>query len=234
MSNRKGTEFVIDAFIKGKLYEKARLIIHTQVDVSKTLGIDTSLFSKYNIEYIHTSVPAPGLYHKGDVYIYPTKLDGLGLTIYEALSCGMPVITTDNAPMNEIVDNEIGKLIPVEKFVSRADGYYWPLSIVNIDELIKGMCYYIENADRILEFSHAARGYAEKNLNWNERKHLINEVFESVSVNSQDKADVSAEIKRIRKKKRLFLGKAFLDLLPANLQQLVYSRYNIGKKKGVR
>ncbi|NMC63834.1 MAG: glycosyltransferase family 4 protein [SAR324 cluster bacterium] len=234
MSNRKGTEFVIESFIKGKLYKEAKLIIHTQVDISKTPGIDISLFSSYNIEYIHASVPAPGLYHKGNVYVYPTKLDGLGLTIYEALSCGMPVITTDNAPMNEIVNNDIGKLIPVEKFVSRTDGYYWPLSIVNTNELIKGMRYYIENADRMYEFGYAARDYATKELNWNDRRDMINEVFGSIAACPRDITDISAELKRIRRKRRLVFGKACLDLLPVNLQHLVYSRYNPGKKKDVR
>ena len=51
------------------------------------------------------TLPAPGLYHLGDVYVYPSRLDGVGLTVGEALACGLPVITTENGPMDEFVED---------------------------------------------------------------------------------------------------------------------------------
>lgn len=143
MSNRKGTSFVIDAFIKGEIYKDARLIIHTQINFEKKFGYNVSELKKYNIEIIEKTVSAPGLYYLGDVYVYPTMLDGLGLTMYEALASGLPVITTNHPPMNEVINNNVGYLVDVEYFRCRSDGYYWPLSIVNIDSLISGMKYFI-------------------------------------------------------------------------------------------
>lgn len=43
------------------------------------------------------------LYEEGDVLLYPTKFEGLGLEILEAMACGLPVITTDASPMNEFI-----------------------------------------------------------------------------------------------------------------------------------
>ena len=125
MSLRKGTDILIKAFIEGDLYKESDLIIHTQLNLLKSLGYNKNELAKYNIKIIEKTVTAPGLYHLGDVYVYPTTLDGLGLTIYEALSVGLPVITTNNGPMNEIIeDRKNGYLVEVEKYCSRSDGYY--------------------------------------------------------------------------------------------------------------
>ena len=35
-----------------------------------------------------------GLFSTGDVYVYPTIKEGVGLTITEAMCTGMPVVTT--------------------------------------------------------------------------------------------------------------------------------------------
>lgn len=42
-----------------------------------------------------------GLYDDCDVLIAPSRWEGLGLQLYEAQACGMPVLTTDADPMRE-------------------------------------------------------------------------------------------------------------------------------------
>ncbi len=41
------------------------------------------------------------IYDKGDVLITPSRWEGLGLQLYEAQACGMPVLATDGEPMAE-------------------------------------------------------------------------------------------------------------------------------------
>ena len=36
-----------------------------------------------------------GLFNLGDVYIYPTHMEGVGLTITESMATGLPVVTTN-------------------------------------------------------------------------------------------------------------------------------------------
>ena len=40
------------------------------------------------------------LYQEGDVFLFPHKFNGLSLPIQEALSCGMPILSTDFYPHN--------------------------------------------------------------------------------------------------------------------------------------
>jgi glycosyltransferase involved in cell wall biosynthesis len=43
------------------------------------------------------------LYRTGDVCIQPSKMEGIGFMVLEPVACGIPVITTNHAPMNEYV-----------------------------------------------------------------------------------------------------------------------------------
>lgn len=45
------------------------------------------------------------LYASGDVYVAPTRWEGYGLHILEAMACGLPVLTTSGDPMAEYVRN---------------------------------------------------------------------------------------------------------------------------------
>jgi glycosyltransferase involved in cell wall biosynthesis len=41
------------------------------------------------------------LYREGEVFVQASKAEGNGLSILEAMACGLPVLTTDYPPMNE-------------------------------------------------------------------------------------------------------------------------------------
>ena len=169
---RKGTDILINAAYElAKVNDAFECIIHTQTDL---LDFFPDLSEKINfliqkniVNIINKTVPAPSLYHMGDVYVYPSRLDGLGLTIAEALSCGLPVLVTDEAPMNEFVEeNECSKVIKVTKRYCRSDGYYWPLAIASINDLSEKMLNYIDDYSNIQSHQLSAREFAVKKLNW--------------------------------------------------------------------
>lgn len=186
MSPRKGTDILLDSYIDGRLYQKSKLIIHTQIPIEKVCGYGVQELNDYGIEIIHKTVTAPGLYHMGDVYVYPTKLDGLGLTMYEALASGMPVITTNSGPMNEIIDDEVGTLVEVEYYYCRKDAYYWPMSVCNKSSLIQAMEGYIDNPRHLIKQSEAARQKAVCLYDWTKRVEELNNIFVNSQVRSLD------------------------------------------------
>ena len=112
---RKGTDILVRAF--QQVTGNAQLIIHSQVGLDRYASVASLIHNDPRIEFIEATVGAPGLYHLGDVYVYPSRLEGIGLTIAEALACGLPVITTDCAPMNEFVQKDFnGKLVSIERY----------------------------------------------------------------------------------------------------------------------
>jgi glycosyltransferase involved in cell wall biosynthesis len=166
---RKGTDLLLEAF-EG-LDGPDRLVIHAQDGLAGRLPDHRDrigrLVDQGRLELHERPVHAPGLYHLGDVYVYPTRLEGIGLTIVEALSSGLPALVPDCPPMNEFVAGDAGRLVAVERYLPRADGYYWPQCRVDVGELRRQMDWYRTNAGRIGELKRAARAHAERELDWN-------------------------------------------------------------------
>lgn len=100
--DRKNIKVVLD--VQQRL--KFPLLIRTQVPLNIT---------GENIEVRQGDIENyKDLYVEGDVLFYPTKFEGLGLEILEAMACGIPVITTDAPPMNEYIrENEL--LLDIER-----------------------------------------------------------------------------------------------------------------------
>lgn len=165
---RKGTDILLEAF--SRLDIMARLVIHTQFDLVKRMPETHELLARLQssgrLTVIEKTVTAPGLYHLGDIYVYPSRLDGIGLTLAEALACGLPVITSDNPPMNEFIDANCGKLITISGFKKRDDNYYWPMCEPNVESLVRQMHDYCEDYGKLPNLKKQARQYAEDHLDW--------------------------------------------------------------------
>lgn len=163
---RKGTDQLIRAYLKSK--QECKLVLHTQRSLESQFPDlcepMKQLSKEGKLELITGTVTAPGLYYKGDIYIYPSRLEGIGLTIAEAISSGLVCIVPDNGPMNEFIDESCGYTIPIKKYFCREDGYYWPLCEVKIDELARLIDKCSDNKDSILSMKRNARQYAEQNL----------------------------------------------------------------------
>jgi 1,2-diacylglycerol 3-alpha-glucosyltransferase len=163
--DRKGTGLLVKAF--AQVQGNVRLVLHTQTPLKDFPPLLDEISRDARIEVIEAEVGAPGLYHLGDVYAYPSVLEGIGLTIAEALACGLPVVTTDEPPMNEFVEHGInGRLAAVERRQERKDGYYWLESIPSIEALVDALQFYVDHKTDMVDFQRKARLYAEEHLDW--------------------------------------------------------------------
>lgn len=195
MSIRKGTDILIDAFVDGKLYEHSKLIIHTQIPIEKNYcKYSREDLFKYNIEIIEKTVTAPGLYHKGDIYVYPTRLEGLGLTMYEALACGMPIIVTNFPPMNEFGSLDVVKYVDVGDYYCRGDAYYYPMAICDKESLVSAMQWFIDNKEQLNDLKLRARKYAIEHYDISDRSADISDIF----INAKTKPLNPAIVKEIK------------------------------------
>jgi len=101
----KGGKQVLDAFE----------ILNRRYDVDLTIISDTpkEIEDKYkkieNIHFLPSNFTIETLvknyYSKSDIFIFPSYIDTFGMVLLEAMSCGLPVITTDVYASPEIVDN---------------------------------------------------------------------------------------------------------------------------------
>ena len=203
VNNRKGTDILVRAFqnVRGK----AKLIIHSQVELSKYPNETASLIdSDKRIKFIQAILGPPGLYHLGDVYVYPTRLEGIGLTIPEALASGLPVITTNTAPMNEfVIHGSNGWLVEVSKYRTRPDCYYWPESICSEEALTEGMQFFVDNKNALGDYKRRARESAEKHLdirkNFSDLPEIVKDLSRKREFVDRRLVDAVYEYERIKK-----------------------------------
>ena len=183
--HRKGTDILVEAFYDTK--EEAQLIIHTQKSLKTAFPhlekkIE-ELSKQKKIKIIEETVSAPGLYHLGDLYIYPSRIEGIGLTIAEAISSGLGCVVTNNGPMNEFIKDSHGSLIEVDKYYSRSDGYYWPISEASITNLTEIIDYYSVRKDLVIQMKKNARKYALESLDWSKNSFNLLNIVEEIQKN---------------------------------------------------
>lgn len=180
---RKGTDLLVKAFLQVR--GNARLVVRVQTSTAfKKCSFIPSLIAKDpRIELVQEEAKDPALlYRAGDVYVYPSRLDGLGLNVPEALAAGLPVIATNAEPMNEFITHDLnGKLVAVEATEERPEDYYWPRSICSVDSLREAMQFFVDNPHRIKEFQAAARLSAEQNFNWKKNSRDLPELVAKLS-----------------------------------------------------
>ncbi|MDP7027979.1 MAG: glycosyltransferase [Candidatus Marinimicrobia bacterium] len=118
-----------------------------------------------------------GLFNKGDVYVYPTTMEGVGLTITEAMASGMPVVTTNYPTMNEwLNDNIEGRLINIKK--TKKTVLEIKKVIPDTKHLAEILIDYIDNPKIVKEQSINARKRIEKFYDWDDRDEQIITLFD--------------------------------------------------------
>jgi glycosyltransferase involved in cell wall biosynthesis len=119
--NRKGMEPTVKAFVKAN-NPNAHLTIITQrrfktYDDSMRGLIESNkriqVREKNNTHDVYNAAD----YSFGHIIVQPSLWEGLGLTYIEALTSGLPVITTNAPPMNEFVEHERTGLLIDADFV---------------------------------------------------------------------------------------------------------------------
>ena len=208
---RKGTDSLLRAFKNIDLDYK--LIIHTQVDLKKALPDEIplieNLLESEKMELINKTIPAPGLYFLADYYVYPTKLEGIGLTIAESISSGLIPIIPNCSPMIEFLPEEYKYKINVDRHVSRFDGYYWPQCIIS-ESHFEELIYLAINDFPNQNLKSSLREWAIKKLNFRENfKNLENDIM-ALKFNK-------AEIELLNKIKNFELQR------PLNHKKIIYS-----------
>lgn len=179
VSKRKPTEAVIEAFSRVPS-PRIRLILKAQHPQRVSTDIEALADDDPRIRIVAEDMPTHEYYQlfaSCHVCLAPSRWEGLGLHLYEATAFGMPIITNDNPPMNEIVrDGDNGLLVRSHKIGQAASGIssYDP----DVDHLARAI-EALSDPQRVDELArHAAK--ARQALSWEKTVKAFRELIEGV------------------------------------------------------
>ncbi|MBL6747709.1 MAG: glycosyltransferase family 4 protein [Candidatus Poseidonia sp.] len=96
-----------------KAHPGAKLVIigrghmrKTLMRQAKRLGISDAVVIKGGMNFEHLALH----FRSADLVVYPSYYEGQGLIPLEALASGTPVVTVDQAPLTEMIDETVGGL----------------------------------------------------------------------------------------------------------------------------
>lgn len=116
--------------------------------------------------YVHIGIHGKLLWEhlrKCDVFVFPSLTEGLAMVILEAMSCGLPVITTPPCGPDVIVEGEHGFIVPIRDPQALADRIVWCLG----------------HQERLAEMGHQAAIRARE-FTWERFRHSLREAYSSI------------------------------------------------------
>ena len=161
--DRNGTETLLRAipFVKSD----AEFLIYSQLPMP---SIDDS---RVTIE-VKDVRDNKDFYEVGDVFLFPRRYGGQALSVNEALSSGMPVITTDMAPLNGTIPKEW--LIPIERMDAVEIKNKVEFATLDPKKVAEKIDSWYDTD--IWEFSREARKIAEK-ISWKKLRKEYQTIF---------------------------------------------------------
>lgn len=141
--DRKGTSLVLDA---ARRCPEVLFLIRAQ---------DGDWAAPPNVRLLGPVDRPPELYTIGDIAIQPSRYEGVGLPILEAMASGLPTIVPDGPPMNEYPTDAALLVAGVRRWGNLV-GQPFPITDANLDALIATIRA-LHHAE-ITDLSEAARG----------------------------------------------------------------------------
>jgi 1,2-diacylglycerol 3-alpha-glucosyltransferase len=186
LSKRKPTDEAIKAFCQVQ-DPRARLTVKAQHGVRGNELADRCKELDSRINVIVGDLPTSEyleLFASSDVSLAPSRWEGLGLHLYEAVSFGIPTITNNAPPMNEVVtDGKTGVL-----FDSTLGGYRRP-GVPILEPCIQSMANAIESLcdDEFRHKLHTGVLEQQKSLSWTNTSCGYKDLLKKLMLNKEVK-----------------------------------------------
>lgn len=114
-SELKNTGLVVDAWSRNPQWPQLTVIRRNSYGSSKALSRLPDLANVRYFEGCLTSEQLIRIQNESGIHVIPSQAEGYGHILGEGMSCGAVVVTTDAAPMNELVTRERGALVKVDR-----------------------------------------------------------------------------------------------------------------------
>lgn len=185
LSNRKGTDILIDAFLKAFPTEKdVRLLCKTSN--YSFFGAVRDKRVKINCTPVSYEDLRNDFFMKTDCFVFPTRGEGFGLTPLEAMATGIPAIVTNWSGPVEYMNEDVGwklnySLRPATEFSDPKTGVYkencgdW--AEPSLDHLVELMRYAYEHQDAVKKKGKFAAEYVRQKWSWGSKIYMFHEAL---------------------------------------------------------
>lgn len=181
--HRKGLDQFLNAIDDDlTILKHFELIIYTQKPISfsdiRLKNIYETIKNQYSLKENLGDFLPEEIYPNGDIYIYLSRLDGIGLSLPEALSFGLPAIVPDNPPMNEFVSaGKNGWYVDVERYYKREDNYYHKCCEIDKNSLIETLNLIINQKGNIEKIKIETRNIAKQKIDWKKNSSNLSSIL---------------------------------------------------------
>lgn len=160
---KKGTHYLLRAFSELSLPNAELMLIGR-------IAPDIEPFLKKYEACCNVIGPVPHAYlykyySQGSVFILPSLEEGMAKVIMEAMSCGLPVIATENTGASDIVRHGL-------------DGFIIPVR--NIAEIKEKMLYMYENQSLCRDMGVCAKNRLKSGFTWNDYADRVVNAFNQI------------------------------------------------------
>ena len=179
--HRKGVDILIESFIEAqKKQEELFLVIVGPHKITDNPSIDENfvkmLEDKINQENIRSKVLFMGLvknrqdlaeiYQASDIFVFPSRQEGLGNVVLEAMACGLPVIVSDLPVLKGVVTDMVdGLKVPMNDPLALENSVYTLMNNVKLCRSIK----------------EKAREYVLNNHSFEDWQSALTQIYDTLS-----------------------------------------------------
>ncbi|MDR3546817.1 MAG: glycosyltransferase family 4 protein [Candidatus Pacebacteria bacterium] len=118
----KGLHYLLDAWNNAAL-DNAELILvggHGEASLALRKQYDEIITADSNIKWVGSTQTPEQYYRDASVFVFPSLTEGFGRVTLEAMACGLPVITTENA-RGIVEDGKTGFVVPIRDSAALAE-----------------------------------------------------------------------------------------------------------------
>ena len=141
-----------------------------------------SMGLKENIKFIGNVAETAPVYSASDLTINCSIKEGLALTSYESLSMGVPVISSDVGGQKELINDEVGIIVPLHQ--DEEDIREFKYSDEEIMEYVNGINKILDNLD---EYKANCRKRILDGFTINQMVVRMNDIIEEIYNNPSEK-----------------------------------------------